>query len=570
MRTAELVTLAVVLGVAAGGCKKPPGMEVAGDGGAAVDGGLRAGDGGINYAEPGIAKAPQVTFTIEQVFVAQKPSTTAPWHEAGGTWTFFDAKTSDDTRFGFGFNVGKPMGGMAEADVMLTVADRENGVKLVSSLATRFKGRVPAEKPAQPLAPRPFKAVVLGADMKRSASGFDGTGGGYHATKLFLQRPGIEAELYFNFSLAEKSGMFAEKDAEYADDVVEFIASELRDGPRPKRTAATDPNMSDHGPRIRWLRDLPGNAFGMSTDRDRFWMAEPVPGGGVKVVSVGFAKEGDGKELLRVPHLLGALRCGGELCLAEDLQPKDPRFASGDDPRAIILFDTKAGIGKVFKGPWARPALPSVAVSPRGDLFVVSDAVPDLGAKNPFKHVLYLGDRAGVVKGPVDLGPDPWEVTSLDASAKATRVVVRKGSAVEKNATLSHVAIDSATLAITPAVGPARPLELILSPDGKHTVECLAGTLVVRDVATKVEKRFPIHEDDRAAISASCVSWANNRYLMYQANSRGFVDVETMKLSEAFAKDDGANVDSLEFDKTFTYAIGRHEKVARLGRIVVE
>ena len=31
-----------------------------------------------------------------------------------------------------------------------------------------------------------------------------------------------------------------------------------------------------------------------------------------------------------------------------------------------------------------------------------------------------------------------------------------------------------------------------------------------------------------------------------------------------------ANVDSLELDKTFTYAIGRHEKVARLGRIVVE
>ena len=99
------------------------------------------------------------------------------------------------------------------------------------------EGKVPAEKSAQPLAPRPFKAVVLGADMKRSASGFEGTGGGYHATKLFLQRPGIEAELYFNFSLAEKSGGFSEKDPEYANDIVEFIASELRDGPRPKRTA---------------------------------------------------------------------------------------------------------------------------------------------------------------------------------------------------------------------------------------------------------------------------------------------------------------------------------------------
>jgi hypothetical protein len=44
------------------------------------------------------------------------------------------------------------------------------------------------------------------------------------ATKLFLERRGVEAEVFFNFNLKTKNGEFAEKDARYADAMVALLA----------------------------------------------------------------------------------------------------------------------------------------------------------------------------------------------------------------------------------------------------------------------------------------------------------------------------------------------------------
>ena len=42
----------------------------------------------------GLIAASELGFTIQTVYTAQKPTSAAPWHEPGGTWTFFYAKTT--------------------------------------------------------------------------------------------------------------------------------------------------------------------------------------------------------------------------------------------------------------------------------------------------------------------------------------------------------------------------------------------------------------------------------------------------------------------------------------------
>jgi hypothetical protein len=56
-----------------------------------------------HVAEPGAGQAPRVTFVIDKVYEQQQPTSSAPWHGAGGNWTFFDAHTDAGARFGFGF-----------------------------------------------------------------------------------------------------------------------------------------------------------------------------------------------------------------------------------------------------------------------------------------------------------------------------------------------------------------------------------------------------------------------------------------------------------------------------------
>lgn len=181
----------------------------------------------------------RLTFAIDAVHPGQKPTTKAPWHAPGGDWTFFDAHTPDGARFGFGMqepkNVAKSP--FAFSKGMLTVPNAEAGAKLVAALAKAFNGKAPAAAPRRELHIAPFTLALLGQNSGRDDRGFSGEGT-WTATKLFLQRPGIEAEVFFNFDLAGRRGELAEKDTDYADDLVAFAAGELRDGREAARTEA--------------------------------------------------------------------------------------------------------------------------------------------------------------------------------------------------------------------------------------------------------------------------------------------------------------------------------------------
>lgn len=131
-------------------------------------------DGG-SIAQPGGQHGqPQVPFRIDAVHKSQKVLDVAPWHADGGEWTFFDAKTTDGYHFGFGFDATKASGSMAFGKVILTVPGRDDGKKLVELFGKRFSAPVPPETAPQPLAFRPFSAVFLASDARRTTGGFAG------------------------------------------------------------------------------------------------------------------------------------------------------------------------------------------------------------------------------------------------------------------------------------------------------------------------------------------------------------------------------------------------------------
>jgi hypothetical protein len=218
VRGARSATVAALLALALAGCHKDPPQPVGDEPG---------------LAEPGAAS--KLSFAITAIHEKQRPAVAAPWHEPGGDWTFFDAASRDGVRFGFGFESGATSGGpVAFGKGMLTTPDRASAQALIDAFAKAFGGKAPpAPATPRPLAVTPFALVILGTDAARTANGFEGQGGGYHATKLFLQRNGIEAEVFFNFNLAKKTADFAEKDPDYANDLLAFLALELRDGPPP-------------------------------------------------------------------------------------------------------------------------------------------------------------------------------------------------------------------------------------------------------------------------------------------------------------------------------------------------
>ncbi len=138
---------------------------------------------------------------------------------------------------------------MTWGDAILIVSDRETGARFVEAFGRAFSDEVPAPaKRAHVPRPLPIRTAVLGEDLNREVTGgFSGRGGGWAATKWFPEHDGREAEVYFNYSLTERRGEFAEKDPDYGEDLVAVFASALRDGPRPGRTPDDDPNLTRTG-----------------------------------------------------------------------------------------------------------------------------------------------------------------------------------------------------------------------------------------------------------------------------------------------------------------------------------
>ena len=114
---------------------------------------------------------------------------------------------------------------MSFGEGVLATSDR---ARFVASLAKGFgtagAGDGAAARPGKPMQ---LRLVVLGRNQARLPGGGYGDGGTATATKLFFSSGATEAEVFFNFDVAKKSGEFSEKDADYDKDLIALTAAAL-------------------------------------------------------------------------------------------------------------------------------------------------------------------------------------------------------------------------------------------------------------------------------------------------------------------------------------------------------
>lgn len=181
----------------------------------------------------GAGAAAALPFTIGTVYAQQQPTTQPPFHADGGKWTFFDASLADGTPFTVGLFERLTLQSeppMTLVDGQLSVASNADGEKLARAYAQAFGTQAPP--PGKPLGVAPLKvaSVNLGTNVRRAGTGFGGTGGTWTASKWTLERAQHAAEVYFNFSLAEKKGEWSQKDKDYDAFVAKDLMEVLHDG----------------------------------------------------------------------------------------------------------------------------------------------------------------------------------------------------------------------------------------------------------------------------------------------------------------------------------------------------
>jgi hypothetical protein len=192
--------------------------------------------GGAQTDHTGI---PQLDFAIDHIYQQQKPTEMPPYHADGGTWTYFDAHLDGDPAATFVVGVPSLDGRDAAAGpsfdkVMLAPTTAAAGARVVRAFATAFGVPVPPAVSGH-LAPVRVDVAVLGHGIADKGNGYGGRGT-WDATKWFFTVGDTsDIEIFFNFSLDEKHGMWSEKDPDYDTDVANALALALRDGqPAPR------------------------------------------------------------------------------------------------------------------------------------------------------------------------------------------------------------------------------------------------------------------------------------------------------------------------------------------------
>jgi hypothetical protein len=535
-----------------------------------------ASDGPVAQMRTGDGEAPKLSFAIDSIYERHQPSNAAPWHQPGGDWTFFDAHLERGTQFTFGFqqkpNSGSEDMGFSFGKGQLTVPDAEAGAHLLDAFARVFGGQAPAPGSRQPLVAQPISLAVLARSAERNDDGsFSGTGP-WTATKLFLQRPGIEAEVFFNFDLAGKHGEFSEKDAEYATDMLAFWARDLRDGPPPPRTPKNDPRVSLSGPKLEQWRPIgPAGARFLAFERSGDRLLYSVEDGArTRLVSSACDGAGSELEVARLPHYLMGLTCAesGDPCLIEDVAPSVKGQISGDDPRAYYLLQRSQK--KTTLLPWSKHgSVLTAGFSPDGAYFALGEWRDNTGDKGSHIELRLSSVSEPLVARSVQHGEDSHDVLGWSGEGASSLAVVKRGAGLfDESETSTWLFVDPRTGATTES--PTKPpgvRDETVSPDGKRQFFCIGDTeIVVTDLSSGAKRRFPILSQERRAFGDACeVTWVGSRHLLVSIEQEAFIDVETMKLS--FPGPDSET--HVEYAPTLRWGVKRSDAGLQIARVSV-
>lgn len=562
----------VIALVALGGCKKTaervPAPPVApGSGGSAGSGRVpappvAAGSGGSAGSGSGITAQPrfggdpdaqpdELRFAIDRVYEHQQPAVAPPYHVPGGSWTYVDAHLVADpaARFAVGIPSFEGRGDQPSfGDMMLVPTTADAGAHFVRAFAAAFHVDVPPAVSGT-LGPVRINVALLGhALADHGNDGFSGTGT-WDATKWFLDDG--EAEMFFDVSVAERAGMWSEKDSDYDRDVAAALALALRDGKPPPRTPDNDPTLAAIGPKLVIGPRLGSRHADVIAHGAARVLVLDDDGTHATLASVDPAT-GAASELYRTAKRLevGACTRDAAHCVLRVVEPEaDRSTSSSDDPATLIALDGTAIAPLAAAAFGKRPLIE--AISPDGR-FVIGFAKDGLVAFDRDHHRTrsYAKHGSGIeVAG--------WR----GRGGHAIAVVDDRG---DWHAPHRYIGWDLDAGTTAPSPPPDDDLAAPSSPDGSRRAEVTAdGTLIVTPKGG-VPRTLVFDPRDRKYAQPGCCAWMDDRYLALPGKRFAVIDTDAMKLS--FLVDDADDAPSVElFGRK---AIVRDRDGVRLGSVV--
>lgn len=178
--------------------------------------------------QPNGTQGPHLGFRITKLHEQQKPSKKPPYFEPGGDWTFMELEAGEGVALTAGIQFKKSAEMFSFGKAQLSVASAAAGASFTSAFDAQFGGK--AGKLKAHKGPLEMGVAVLGQNMVRERHGGfrGGRFGKWTATKLFPELDGRQGEVFFNYSLEDKTAELTEKDADYADDLAFVFGSAFK------------------------------------------------------------------------------------------------------------------------------------------------------------------------------------------------------------------------------------------------------------------------------------------------------------------------------------------------------
>jgi hypothetical protein len=410
----------------------------------------------------------------------------------------------------------------------LEAPDRKAGAAFLAAVAKWLEVPIgPPAQPENPLVPAPCTYAVLGG-------GKDPSGRQWLVRKLFFETRSDSAEVYLRMSADDKRAELLEKDPDYRQPLVTAFASALRDGPAPRRTTATDPNLASDAPLVTALAPLAGADAEVGSPTwagDRLLAVRRSNRDSVLLVW---------DKLDQAPRELAHIE-GRVYSLHAD--PTHARVA------VIVLFpDADGSISSNSPGSATVVEIPGGRVvplhpresklrvgmlsfpwwSPRGDqlALAVEREAGDGGTEGRLTLVYDAATATRIDATAPELGARPNEWTSKGLELE--HIFFEAGDRETKR---KHWLWQPGKSAPVPVEGPEPPATEARSPDGRFGVRVRDKGLLVTGEGG--ERRFTsARVDDQDAIEslASEATWIGGAGLLLRSDDPLLLDLETLKV----------------------------------------
>jgi len=366
----------------------------------------------------------------------------------------------------------------------------------------------------------------------------------------------------------------------------------LRDGSRPPRTAAKDPNLVTTGPRIENLQPIhnaPGRSaqFVFSPGGKRLVVYTFTPGKSAAFM-IDPANPAEQTPVAQLDGLMSqviAFDADVTRIVAVERVTDDPTRTRLDEPLRAWIIDRASGERTRVAGPWGEQ-ISSTAdeqmLSPDRRYLMISyfdHAAPTMKDGTP--EIWHAYDIASGVATRVQLSErSAMLVGWTGGSGAKLRAVIQTGSDVGRRAR-QFVLVDPATGIVERSSVQPASVDPLVSSDRKLRMTLTPGVqLDVHNAATGRARTLKFHEDDRGFAKAEeAFTWLSPRYIRFDAQRTALIDAQTMKMSFLAGDEpsDGAGARGgddtkptyFSFSPGFEWAVTRKGEQLFIGRVIV-